>query len=379
MLNNRAYQWVLTYFLCYALLFPFGWEVFGVQSTISEFLFGPLLRTVHSHYTDLSPFDGSIYSDTIDHVIFTGAMLPLSLLIFAFITRKNEEKRALYFSCVRLFLTYYLALVLLKYGWEKWTKVQFYAPEPNLLYTRLGDLDRDILYWSTIGSSLSYNRFLAVMELLPAVLLLFARTRNFGYLISVMVFVQVVAVNFSYDISVKLFSTFLLVLSSVLFLPNLQRSISFFSGKSAPAVTLLRGKSLIKNAKIYGASKILLISILLLETLYGTVKAQNWNDDLRPKLPFHGAYKIDRGAHPFTELFIHRDYYLIFKDSNSVMHDFKLYYGSDGKSITLIDYDGVSTEFEFETKPKLRLINKELGFDITAEPLPWKSMPLRKQ
>jgi hypothetical protein len=92
-------------------------------------------------------------------------------------------------------------------------------PEPNLLFTPLGQLDKDILYWSTMGSSYGYNLFLGCTELLTGVLLFFRKTRAIGALAAVFICANIVAVNFSFDISVKLLSSFLLLLSLFIAIP----------------------------------------------------------------------------------------------------------------------------------------------------------------
>src|SRR5205085_9499653 len=114
-------------------------------------------------------------------------------------------------SCIiyQLFI-YYLCLQLLKYGVDKIFKNQFYLPEPNTLFTPAGMLDKDILYWSTMGTSYGYNIFLGSLEIAAALFILIKRTRLIGLLLSLGILINVTEVNFGFDISVKLFSLFLL-------------------------------------------------------------------------------------------------------------------------------------------------------------------------
>ena len=118
------------------------------------------------------------------------------------------------------FVAFYLSLQLFRYGWDKVFKHQFYLPEPNTLFTPLGYLDKDILYWSTMGSSYSFTVFGGIMELIPAVLLLFRPTRIIGAAITFGVFLQVLMINIGFDITVKCLSGFLLLLSFSLLLPS---------------------------------------------------------------------------------------------------------------------------------------------------------------
>ena len=134
------------------------------------------------------------------------------------IGKQNKVNLRLY---VLKLLTYYLALQLLIYGLDKVFKAQFFLPEPNTLFTPLKDIPKDLLYWSTIGVSRTYSVFLGIAEVVTALFLLFPKTRLMGIVLGIGIMTNVVAVNFSYDISVKVYSLFLLagfvVLSSPYF------------------------------------------------------------------------------------------------------------------------------------------------------------------
>ena len=65
-------------------------------------------------------------------------------------------------------ISYYLSLQLMIYACAKIFKVQFYLPEPNTLFTPMGNISKDLLFWSTMGSSYSYTVFSGFIELVPA-------------------------------------------------------------------------------------------------------------------------------------------------------------------------------------------------------------------
>ena len=121
-----------------------------------------------------------------------------------------------------------VSFFLFVYGFNKVFKIQFYIPEPNTLYTPLGQLSKDILFWSSMGSSHSYNLFMGLVEILPALFLLFRRTRMLGAVISFTVLLNVLMINFGFDISVKILSSFLLFLSLVILAPYAKKLFSFF-------------------------------------------------------------------------------------------------------------------------------------------------------
>jgi hypothetical protein len=73
------------------------------------------------------------------------------------------------------------------------------------------------------------------MECLGGALLLFRRTTTLGALILVAVLVNVVMLNFCYDVPVKQFSLLLLAAAIVLALPDARRLAAVLFGLSAPA------------------------------------------------------------------------------------------------------------------------------------------------
>ncbi|MFK7972138.1 MAG: hypothetical protein AB8F95_17345, partial [Bacteroidia bacterium] len=215
-------------------------------------------------------------------------------------------------------VVFFLALHLAKYGFDKLFKHQFYFPEPNTLYTPLGYLDKDILYWSTIGSSYSYNVAMGIVELVPAFLLLFRRTRLLGGLIALGIMLHIVVLNFSFDISVKAHSTMLLLAAILIISPWFSALYNFFflqKSQDMPAFY---------QTKISKLFTIIALLLVLLESLFPFVKSGNYNGDNIQKLALHGAYKVveQRGDAPqIKRLFVHKNYYLIAQFPNDSMRD----------------------------------------------------------
>src|SRR4029077_19764906 len=99
----------------------------------------------------------------------------------------------------------------------------------------------------TIGSSYTYTVVAGIFEILPAVLLLFRRTRIIGAIIATAVMTNVVLINFGFDISVKLFSCFLLLLCVIVASPGLKKLFDLFIanrpvGISAPGAVQIPAK-----------------------------------------------------------------------------------------------------------------------------------------
>ena len=154
-------------------------------------------------------------------------LLPLALVISGTLQLLSIELRSKVVHLLEVCIAYILAYFLLKYGMDKLLLYQFYTPEGNILFTPVGQLSKDILFWSTMGSSTFYNLFMGLVEIIPGLLLLHRRTRMFGAFCSFGVLLHVFMINIGFDISVKLLSLYLL-LCSIYLLSTHARSIFWF-------------------------------------------------------------------------------------------------------------------------------------------------------
>lgn len=217
-------------------------------------------------------------------------------------------------------MLYFLILQLWEYGWIKLIKMQFYLPEPNTVYTELGTLSKDIAYWSVIGSSPAYVIFMGVTEILAGVLLVFRRTRFAGLLFSLGIFINVLMVNLSFDISVKLFSGILLVMTILLLGSHRNQLRMLFQ---LPVRSEQKIRMELSSFERWGKS--LVLSLLLAETIYPTVVHGIWNDDAVQRPAFHGAYSVE-GSKEWKRLFVHRQGYLILENTSNQRFSYPINY-----------------------------------------------------
>jgi hypothetical protein len=124
---------------------------------------------------------------------------------------------------VTMFIRYMLGSIMLGYGWAKLIPVQMPAPGPERLVGTVGDMSPMGLLWTFMGASLPYQMLAGFAEALGGVLLFWRRTTLLGALILTGVLSNVVALNFCYDVPVKLYSSHLLGLAVVLVAPHLSR------------------------------------------------------------------------------------------------------------------------------------------------------------
>src|SRR5688572_9108597 len=138
--------------------------------------------------------------------------------------RPNYERLAYW---LRLIVRYFLASVALSYGIIKLFALQMPFPSLSQLATPLGDLLPMRFSWLFIGYSFKYQFFSGAMETLAGLLLLHNRTVTAGLFAAVGAFLNVVMINLSYDVPVKLFSMHLLFCSLFLLALDWRRLLNF--------------------------------------------------------------------------------------------------------------------------------------------------------
>ena len=232
-------------------------------------------------------------SDSAGLYVHSGILLFISSSL-AFVwhfSEKNENRKVIYNKVLIEISSFYLSMQLFSYGFSKLFKAQFFFPEANTLFTPLGYLDRDILFWSAMGTSHTYSVFSGIIELVPALMLIFPRTRTLGASIAFGVMLNVFMLNMGFDISVKLFSAFLIFLSLNVLKAEFRNLYLFFlselSIKRNPIS--LSWKNIIYRS-IFGL-------FLIVNGMFPFILAGNFNDDLAQRPDLNGAYEINQFVH----------------------------------------------------------------------------------
>lgn len=111
---------------------------------------------------------------------------------------------------LRTMVRYWIASVSLSYGIIKLFALQMPFPTLSQLATPLGDLLPMRLSWLFLGYSAKYQIFSGIMETVAGLLLLYRPTVTLGLFAATGAFVNVVMINLSYDVPVKLFASHIL-------------------------------------------------------------------------------------------------------------------------------------------------------------------------
>ena len=190
-----------------------------------------------------------------------------------------------------------LAASLFEYGMTKVIPTQFPAPPLATLVTPVGDLSLSALLWTSIGASQPYEIFTGCIEVLAAVLLVIPRTASLGAAIGLGALMQILALNLTYDIGLKLTTMHLVVLAAILLAPDIPRITDFFvrrrpaaAATPPPVVRTRRAQRLLFAAQIaFGA---------YLLGMYAYINWSFWQvaGGGRPRSALYGIWNVEQLA-----------------------------------------------------------------------------------
>lgn len=351
-------QKVLALFFILAFIFiPLTFYGKDFQFLLTNFLFKKGVLFIQQSFFKNAISNIDFSSDTIGLNILLVLLLLISIFIIIILKLlKAKDLKLIAFS--RLISAYYIAFIFLKYGFDKIFKKQFYLPEPNILYSQFGDLSKDILYWSTIGTSHLYCLITGIVEVLTALLIVNRKTRVLGLILSAGLIFNIILINFSFDISVKTFSIFLLLAIIFSSYPYYKSLYQFFvlqnKAQLIEKTDLLNFKNptkkIVKGLVMFGS---------LALVLYPFIAERNFNDDHAQRPLLHGAYEIkefsvndtltNKTYFPFNRLFFHRNSYIILQQEDRRMVDY-FFEEKTNQQLELQDYNGNKTVVTYHFK-----------------------------
>ncbi|MBC6111870.1 hypothetical protein ACFOG5_06730 [Pedobacter fastidiosus] len=213
-------------------------------------------------------------------------------VIWAVADRRRPNYEKFYYwaiICVR----YFLAYMLFVYGFVKVIKLQFPFPDLIRLTEPYGESSPMGLAWTFVGYSAGYNIFIGGAEVVAGILLFFKRTTLLGSLIAMTVMCNVVAMNFAYDIPVKIFSLNLLFMACWIAWIDKDRLVSFFILHNAltenPKQPIFKTKW---KRVIQLSMKTIVILFAFYATLWSNLNMAKKYGDAVKKPPLYGIYDI---------------------------------------------------------------------------------------
>jgi len=198
---------------------------------------------------------------------------------------------------LRTYVRFSLAATMLSYGGYKVIQSQFPSPYPERLVQTFGDASPMGLLWTFMGASASYNVFSGLAEMIGGLLLVARRTTLLGALVCIGVMSNVVMLNFSYDVPVKLYSLHLLAMAVFLTLPDVKRLLDLFVlNRPVPAAEVrplftTRGRH--RGALAF---RMLFFTAVTILCLYNSYSGSRKYGELAPRPPFYGVWNVEEFA-----------------------------------------------------------------------------------
>ena len=299
-LQKIAFRFVFLFFLLFIVFVNNGtYPLWGyLMKYPNEWLhhFIPWVgkKILHLSY-DITVFTNGSGDTTYDYVILF-VILVISLtgtLFWSIVDRRNRNYQMLYYW-LTVAIRFYVGLMLINYGLVKVIKLQFSYPGVYRLGQLYGDSSPMGLAWTFLGFSRGYNLFMGIAEV-SAVLLLFRRTMTAGAIITLMTTTNVMAVNYFYDVPVKIVSTALVTMTLFLLAHDLERLLKFLFTGQAVALPVIQAPE-IERRWLRIAKWIVKGLILGYSLIYGTIQvlgARKQYGDQAPKPPLYGLYQVD--------------------------------------------------------------------------------------
>ncbi len=217
-------------------------------------------------------------------------------LVWTLLDRRRPNDQRLY-AWLRVYVRFALAATMITYGVAKVIELQFSSPTPDLLLETYGQSSPMRLLWTFMGFSALYCFFGGAAEMLGGLLLSLRRTTLLGALVCIGVLANVVMLNLSFDVPVKLFSSHLLAQALFLAAPDLRRLAGFFllnrPTEPAPEPPLIARPRLRRIAEALVA---VLFTAYVGYSLFDAYQASKTYGESSPKPPYYGIWAVDEMA-----------------------------------------------------------------------------------
>ena len=291
------FRFAFAYLILYILPFPLG-SIPYTDALVAFYteLWNAVVPWVGRHVLKLNyeiavAFNGSgdrtyDYVQVLCLLVLAGAATAL----WSLLDRRRTAYTRLH-QWLRLYVRFYLGAVMIGYGAVKVINTQFPRPALDRLVQPFGDASPMGLLWTFMGASEPYTIFTGASEMLCGILLFSRRTTTLGALASVAVLSNVVMLNFSYDVPVKLFSSHLLAMAVFLAAPDVRRlaNVFLFNRTAEPVEVrpLFERKWLNRGALVLGT--LFLVSVLGMPLYQAYVDRQTFSQ----RSPLHGIWEVE--------------------------------------------------------------------------------------
>ncbi len=287
------FRFAFAYLVLYNFPFPLDYIPYAEMITSPyRKLWNALVRWVATHqfHADANLLPNGSGDSTYGYVqVFCFLVIALAVtVVWTILDRKRLHYTRLH-EALRIYVRFALGAAMIDYGAVKVIKSQFPDPPLDRLLQPYGDASPMGLVWTFMGVSTAYNIFAGAAEMIGGLLLTVRRTTLLGALVSLGAVSNIVALNFFYDVPVKLFSLHLLAMAVFLILPDLRRLIDVFVlGRRVEPVEI---RPLFRRPFLHRGT-LMLRTLLVLAFTASTLNAAHQNRQIG-KSPLYGIWNVD--------------------------------------------------------------------------------------
>jgi len=304
------------------------------------------------------------------------SLATLGCVLWTLLDRKRKSYNQAYYW-LRVLLRYCLATAMFGYGFAKIFHLQMPFPNLSHLVRPLGDKSPMGLAWSFIGYSKGYSAYTGWAEVIGGLLLFFRRTTLLGALAVMVVMMNVAAINFFYDVPVKLNSSMFILMAVFLIAKDFKRLLNvLILHKPSTAANFPR---MILSRRWWIASRVfkwLFIASALYGNISGSVDALKMYGDNRKLPPLYGIYnteiliKNSDTLAPLTtdstrwkQLIIEYEKYAQVKMMNDSMHHYNFEVNDTLKKIVFSSWNDYGSTLHYELDSTALILRGKFGKD----------------
>jgi uncharacterized membrane protein YphA (DoxX/SURF4 family) len=314
-LRKISFRFFCSYFILYTFPFPLdtvpfksqvdkisvhilGWyfDILNYVTVFWHWLIPAVAKTFLHLEKPITIFTNGSGDTTYDYVqVLTQIVLSvLACIIWSVLDRNRKSyNTAYYWLCV--LLRYFLAVIMLSYGFEKAFHLQMPYPYLSRLVQPYGDSSPMGLAWTYIGQSKGFSAFLGWSEVACAALLFFRKTTLVGALLTLVVMGNVFIVNLCYDIPVKLFSFNLEMMALYIAFPYLKNIYQLFIKHQPALISNYYQPYFTQRGFRVGIKilKVIVVTSALFSAVNDTLELKKQYGDNAPKPPLYGIYNTE--------------------------------------------------------------------------------------
>jgi hypothetical protein len=294
-----VFRFFMLLFILYVFFSPNGVllvnDLYNIYVPVLHNIIVWMGKTVLHLPKSVTVFTNGSGDTTYDYLVLLFALIlaVAGTLIWSVIDKKQRNYNKLFYW-LAVVLRFYVAITMVTYGYVKIIKLQFPAPSPGRLLEPIGNASPMGLAWTYMGYSTGFNYFAGLAELTCGLLLFFRRTATAGAIVGLVVAGNIMAINYCFDVPVKILSTALVAMCLCLIVKDGRRLVNFFFlNQPVPAANLTPPRFNKKWKNITAATlKYLVVAYVLVGYLIGDIQAATMYGDTAKKPPFYGIYNV---------------------------------------------------------------------------------------